>query len=54
MVVLMYHTHYTLIQRETPGLIVNTLPNKNLKTNVMDVPSLKFLMANLRGRRLRC
>ena len=28
---LMCHTHYTLIQPETPGLIVITLPNKILK-----------------------
>ena len=32
----MCHTHYTPTQPETPGLINNTLPNKNLKTNVMD------------------
>ena len=34
---LMCHTHYTLTQPETLGLIDNTLPNKQLKTNVMDV-----------------
>ena len=33
---LMCHTHYTPTQPETLGLIDNTLPNKNLKTNVMD------------------
>ena len=32
MAVVMCHTHYTLTQRETSGLIENTLPNKNLKT----------------------
>ena len=37
MVLLMCHTHYTLTQPETLGLINNTLLNKNLKTNVMDV-----------------
>ena len=36
MVLLMCHTNYTPTQPETPGLIDNTLPNKNLKTNVMD------------------
>ena len=36
MVLLMCHTHYTPTQPETPGLIDNALPNKNLKTNVMD------------------
>ena len=36
MVLLMCHTHYTPTQPETLGLIDNTLPNKNLKTNVMD------------------
>ena len=35
-VLLMCHTHYTPTQPETPGLIDNTLPNKNKKTNVMD------------------
>ena len=35
-VLLMCHTHYTPTQPETPVLIDNTLPNKNLKTNVMD------------------
>ena len=37
MALLMCHTHHTLTQPETPGLIDNTLPNKNLKINVMDV-----------------
>ena len=36
MVLLMCHTHYTTTQPKTPGLIDNALPNKNLKTNVMD------------------
>ena len=36
MVLLMCHTHYTSTQPETPGLIDNTLPNKNLKKNIMD------------------
>ena len=36
MVLLMCHTHYTPTQPETLGLIDNTLPNKNLKRNVMD------------------
>ena len=35
MVLLMCHTHYTLTQPETLGLIYNTLLNKKLKTNVM-------------------
>ena len=35
-VLLMCHTHYTPTQPETPGLIDNTLPNKNQKTNVMN------------------
>ena len=37
MILLMCHTHYTLTQPETLGLIDNTWLNKNLKTNVMDV-----------------
>ena len=39
MALLMCHTHvgYTLTQPETLGLIDNTLQNKKLKTNVMDV-----------------
>ena len=37
MVLLMCHTHYTLTQPETLGLIDNTLLNIFFKTNVMDV-----------------
>ena len=37
MVLLMCHTHYTLTQPETLGLIDNTVLNKKLKTNVMYV-----------------
>ena len=37
MALLMCRSHYTLTQPKTPGLIDNTLPNKKLKTNVMDV-----------------
>ena len=33
MALLMCHTHYTLTQPETLGLIDDTLPNKNLKTS---------------------
>ena len=51
MVQLMCHTHYTLTQPETLGLIDNTLLNKKLKTNVMymyTVFSMQYSMANRR------
>ena len=51
MVLLMCHTHYTLTQPETPGLIGNTLLNKNLKTNVMDVHCI--LNAIFNGKQTR-
>ena len=37
MVLLMCYTHYTLTQPESLGLIDNTLLNKKIKTNVIDV-----------------
>ena len=48
MVLLMCHTHYTLTQPETLGLIDKTLLNKNLKTNVMDVHYVQYSMKNRR------
>ena len=51
MVLVMCHTHYTLTQPETLGLINNTLLNKNLKTNVMDVHCI--LNAILNGKQTR-
>ena len=51
MVLLMCHTHYTLTQPETLGLIDNTLLNKNLKTNVMDVHCI--LNAIFNGKQTR-
>ena len=48
---LMCHTHYTLTQPETLGLIDNTLPNKKLKTNVMDVHCI--LIAIFNGKQAR-
>ena len=58
-VLLMCHTHYTPNQPETPGLIDNTLPNKNLKTNVMDDMILIDIFNNKQavstlGRHLDC
>ena len=51
MVLLMCHTHYTLTQPETLGLIDNTLLNKNLKTNVMEVHCI--LNAIFNGKQMR-
>ena len=51
MVMLLCHTHYTLTQPETLGLIDNTLLNKNLKTNVMDVHCI--LNAIFNGKQTR-
>ena len=54
MVLLMCHTHYThytLTQPETLGLIDNTLLNKKLKTNVMDVHCI--LNAIFNGKQTR-
>ena len=51
MVLLMCHTHYTVTQPETLGLIDNTLLNKNLKTNVMDVHCI--LNAIFNGKQTR-
>ena len=48
MVLLMCHTHYTLTQPEALGLIDNTLLNKKLKLNVMDVHCI--LNAILNGK----
>ena len=45
MVLLMCHTHYTT-QPETLGLIDNTLLNKKLKTNVMDVHCILHAIFN--------
>ena len=45
MALLMCHIHYTPTQPEIPGLIDITLPNKNLKTTVTGVFSLKYSMA---------
>ena len=53
MVLLMCHTHYTLTQPETLGLIDNTLLIKNLKTNVMDVHCRPILNAILNGKQTR-
>ena len=61
MVLLMFHTHYTTTQPETPGLVDNALPNKNLKTNVImvmddiliDIFNGKQAVSTL-GRYLRC
>ena len=50
-VLLMCHTHYTLTQPETQGLIDNTWRNKNLKTNVMDVHC--FLNVIFNGKQTR-
>ena len=46
MVLSMCHTHYTPTQPETPGLIDNTLPNKNLKQMLWMTFSLIYSMAN--------
>ena len=51
MALLMCHTHYTLTQPETPGMIDNTLLNTNLKTNVMDVHCI--LNAIFNGKQTR-
>ena len=51
MVLLMCHTHYTLTQPETLGLIDNTLLNKNLETNVMDVQCILYAIFN--GKQMR-
>ena len=50
MILLMCHTHYTLTQPKTLGLIDNTLLNKNL-TNVMDVHCI--LNAIFNGKQTR-
>ena len=50
MVLLMCHTHYTLTQSETLGLIDYTWLNKNLKTN-MDVHCI--LNAIFNGKQTR-
>ena len=46
MVLLMCHTHYTLTQPETLGLIDNTLLNKNLKTDIIDVHCILYAIFN--------
>ena len=46
MAMLMSHTLYTLTQPETLGLNDNTLPNKNLITNVMDVQCILIEIFN--------
>ena len=51
MVLLMCHTHYTLTQTETLGLIDNAWLNKNLKTNVMNVHCI--LNAIFNGKQTR-
>ena len=51
MVLLMCHTHYTHTQPETLGLIDNTLLNKNLKTNDMDVHCILNAIFNGKQKR---
>ena len=51
MVLLLCHTHYTLTQPETLGLIENTLLNTNLKTNVMDVHCILEAIFNVKQTR---
>ena len=51
MALLMCHTHHTLTQPETLGMIDNTLLNTNLKTNVMDVHCI--LNAIFNGKQTR-
>ena len=51
MVLLMCHTHYTLTQSETLGLIDNTLLNNFFKTDVMDVHCI--LNAKFNGKQAR-
>ena len=42
---------YTLTQPKTLGLIDNTLPNKNIKTNVMDVHCILIEIFNCKQAR---
>ena len=51
MVLLMCHTHYTLTQPKTLGLIDNTLLDKKLKTHVMYVHCI--LNAIFNGKQTR-
>ena len=53
MALLMRHTHYTPTQPKTLGLIDNTLPNKHLKTNVMDVQCILIEIFNCKQARGR-
>ena len=56
MVLLMWHTHYTLTQPESLGLIDNKWLNKNLKQMLWmyTVFSMQNSMENRRDGRLLC